>query len=126
MDTLGLILGVCVTPANVPEREGGMILLKRVLSWFVWLRVLWADTGYSGPDFAQQVRGLRPKLQVDIVPRLGNTSGFHVLRKRWIVERTFGWLMKQRRLVRDYEVTESSAESLIYISMIRIMTRRLA
>ena len=126
VDTLGLILGVCVTPANVPEREGAMILLKRVLSWFVWLRVLWADTGYSGPNFAQQVRGLRPKLQVDVVPRLGNTSGFHVLRKRWIVERTFGWLMKQRRLVRDYEVTESSAESLIYISMIRIMTRRLA
>ena len=119
-------LGVAVTPANMPEREGAMILLKRVLAWFLWLRVLWADGGYSGPDFANQVRQLRPKLRVEVVPRLEQGSGFKVLRRRWVVERTFGWLMKQRRLVRDYEATESSAEAMLYISMIRIMLRRLA
>ena len=126
VDTLGLILGVAVTPANVPEREGAMVLLKRVLGWFIWLRLLWADGGYTGPDFAANVRQIRPKLRVEVVPRLGQGPGFKVLRRRWVVERTLGWLMKQRRLVRDYEHTESSAKAFIYISMIRTMLRRLA
>ena len=61
VDTLGLVLGVLVTAANVPEREGGQTLLGRTLKWFAWLRLLWVDGGYSGPDFAQGVRGLSPK-----------------------------------------------------------------
>jgi len=126
VDTLGLVLGVLVTAANVPEREGAQRLLTGVLGWFTWLRRLWVDGGYSGPEFAQWVRGLRPKLVVEVVKRCGKATGFAVLPRRWIVERTFGWLMRHRRLVRDYERTETSAEAWIYIAMIRIQLRRLA
>ena len=120
------MLGVLVTAASVPEREGAQALLGRVLGWFTWLRRLWVDGGYSGPEFAQWVRGLRPKLTVEVVKRCAKKDGFTVLPRRWIVERTFGWLMRHRRLVRDYERTETSAEAWIYIAMIRIQLRRLA
>lgn len=126
VDTLGLVLAVLVTPANVTERDGGQMLLARVLGWFTWLRILWVDGGYTGETFAQWVKGLRPKLAVQVVKRSDTTSGFNVLPHRWIVERTFGWLMHHRRLVRDYETTQTSAEAWIHIAMIRIQLRRLA
>jgi transposase len=126
VDTLGLLLGVVITPANITEREGGKILLGRVLGCFNWLRILWVDGGYNGENFAQWVKRLRHQLVVEIVKRSDNTAGFKVLPRRWVVERTFGWLMKQRRLVRDYETSDSSAEAWIYIAMIRIQLRRLA
>ncbi|HEV8544083.1 MAG TPA: transposase [Verrucomicrobiae bacterium] len=96
------------------------------MNWFTWLRLLRVDGGYSGPDFAQRVRGLRPKLAVEVVKRCDQTRGFKILPRRWVVERTFGWLMRHRRLVRDYEQTETSAQAWIYIAMIRIQLRRLA
>ena len=96
------------------------------LGWYTWLRILWVDGGYTGETFARWVKGLRPKLAVEVVKRSDDTSGFKVLPRRWVVERTFGWLMRQRRLVRDYETTETSAEAWIYIAMIRIQLRRLA
>jgi transposase len=126
VDTLGLVLGVAVTPADTTERDGAQLLLGRVLVWFAWLRMLWVDGGYSGEAFAQWVKGLRPKLAVEVVKRSDIARGFKILPHRWIVERTFGWLMHHRRLVRDYETTESSAEAWIYIAMIRIQLRRLA
>ena len=102
------------------------MLLGRVLGWFTWLRILWVDGGYTGETFANWVKSLRPKLAVDVVKRSDTAKGFKVLARRWVIERTFGWLMHQRRLVRDYETTESSAEAWIYIAMIRIQLRRLA
>lgn len=126
VDTLGLVLGVRVTPASTPEREGAKALLAPLLGWFTWLRLLWVDGGYCGPAFAQWVQGLRPKLKVEVVKRSDDIRGFVVLPRRWVVERTFGWLMRQRRLVRDYETTETSAEAWVYIAMIRIQLRRLA
>ena len=126
VDTLGLVLGAVVTAASVPEREGAQTLLGQALAWFSWLRILWVDGGYSGPDLAQWVRGLRPKLKVEVVKRGEDASGFKVLPRRWVVERTFGWLMRHRRLVRDYEQSETSAQAWIYIAMIRIQLRRLA
>jgi len=126
VDTLGLVLGVAVTPASTPERAGAQLLLGRVLGWFTWLRILWVDGGYTGELFARWVQRLRPKLAVTVVKRSDATVGFKVLPRRWVVERTFGWLMRQRRLVRDYETTETSAEAWIYIAMIRIQLRRLA
>ena len=88
--------------------------------------MLWGDSGYRGPAFAQWVKSIRPKLEVEEVKRSTQARGFAVLPRRWVVERTFGWLMRQRRLVRDYETTETSAEAWIYIAMIRIQLRRLA
>lgn len=126
VDTLGLLLAVCVTPASTPERAGARQLLAGALQWFSWLRRLWVDGGYSGPEFAAWVRTQRRKLGVEVVSRLAGQRGFAVLPKRWIVERTFGWLMKQRRLVRDYEVKAEHAEGWIYIAMRGIMVRRLA
>ena len=126
VDTLGLVLGVAVTPASTTERDGAQLLLSRVLGWFTWLRILWVDGGYTGETFAQWVKCLRPKLAVTVVKRSDDTVGFKVLPRRWVVERTFGWLMRQRRLVRDYETTETSAAAWIYIAMIRIQLRRLA
>jgi transposase len=126
VDTLGLVLGVLVTAGSVPEREGAQCLLGRLLPWFTWLRRMWVDGGYSGPDFAHWVRSVRPKLDVEVVKRSDDLSGFQVLPRRWVVERTFGWLMRQRRLVRDYEKTDSSAEAWIFVAMIRIQLRRLA
>ena len=126
VDTLGLLLGVHVTPASTPEREGAQALLARVLPWLVWLRLLWVDGGYTGAAFAAWVRGLRPKLVVTVVKRSDHASGFTVLPRRWVVERTFGWLMRHRRLVRDYETTEASAEAFVLLAMIRVQIRRLA
>lgn len=126
VDTLGLVLGVAVTPASTTERDGAQLVLGRVLGWFTWLRILWVDGGYTGETFARWVKTLRPKLAVTVVKRSDDTAGFKVLPFRWVVERTFGWLMRHRRLVRDYETTESSAEAWIHIAMIRIQLRRLA
>ena len=126
MDTLGLLLGVHVTPASTPERAGAQALLARVLPWLVWLRILWVDGGYTGAAFAAWVRGLRPKLAVTVVKRSDHASGFTVLPRRWVVERTFGWLMRHRRLVRDYETIEAGAEAFVLLALIRVQLRRLA
>jgi transposase len=126
VDTLGLVLGVVVTPADTTERAGGKAVLARVLVWLTSLRLLWVDGGYTGAIFAQWVKALRAKLVVEVVKRSDDVQGFKVLPRRWVVERTFGWLMYQRRLVRDYERTLASAEAWIYIAMIRIQLRRLA
>lgn len=126
VDTLGLVLGAAVQPASTPERAGARALLAPVLPRFTGLRKLWVDGGYTGQDFAAWVKTHRPKLDVEVVKRRDDISGFKVLPKRWVVERTFGWLMRQRRLVRDYEQTETSATAWILVAMIRIMLRRLA
>jgi transposase len=126
VDTLGLLLGILVTPANTTERDGAQTLLQRTLSVFTWLRLLWVDGGYAGPAFAEWVKNLRSKLDVQVVKRSDDVTGFKVLPRRWVAERTFAWLMRHRRLVRDFETTETSAEAWAYIAMIRIQLRRLA
>ena len=128
VDTLGLLLAVCVTPADVPEREGARGFLSKALACFGWLRCLFADQGYNGPDFAGWVASRRKTgtLRLEVVARPEAQRGFSVLFKRWIVERTLGWFMKHRRLVRNYEVKPENAEAWLYIAMIGIMLRRLA
>jgi len=99
---------------------------ERVADWFPRLRRLWVDGGYTGEDFRGWVRAQWHRLQVEVVKRSDDLRGFVVLPRRWVVERTFGWLMRHRRPVRDYERTESSAEAWIHLAMIRIQLRRLA
>jgi transposase len=96
------------------------------LAWFAWLRLLWVDGGYTGPEFANWVKSRRSKLKVEVVKRSDDVRGFKVRPRRWVVERTFGWLLHHRRLVRDYETTITSAEAFVYIAMIRRQLRRLA
>lgn len=128
VDTLGLLLAVCVTPADVPEREGARGFLGKAWACFRWLRCLFADQGYGGPDFAAWVAKHRKTgtLRLEVVARPEGQRGFNVLFKRWIVERTFGWFMKHRRLVRNYEVKAENAEAWLLIAMIGVMLRRLA
>jgi putative transposase len=128
VDSLGLLLGLCVTPANLSEKAGARSFLSQALQWFGWLRCLWADQAYGGSAFAAWVAEHRKtgKLRLEVVPRLKDQRGFKVLAKRWIVERTFGWFMQHRRLVRDYETKSEHAEAWIHISMIGLMLRRLA
>ena len=126
VDTAGRLLGRAITPASTPERAGAQTLLQRVLPGLAALRLLWADGGYSGPAFAQWVQDVQPALKVEVVKRSDDTHGFAVRPRRWVVERTFGWFMRHRRLVRDYEKTETSAQAFGYLAMIRLQLRRLA
>jgi putative transposase len=127
VDTLGLVLWALVTPASVQDRDGAKSLLGRVLGILRRLQVIWADGAYLGWLVAW-VKGQRPsgKLHLQIVSKQEGQKGFAVLPKRWIGERTFGWLIKSRRLVRDYEIRTDHSEAFIYIAMLRLMLRRLA
>ncbi len=126
VDTQGFLLGVRVGPADVPDRKGGLGVLERIGGVFKRLKKMWVDGGYSGPNFASEAKEHHPLLEVEVVKRSDDVKGFKVLHRRWVVERTFGWFMQQRRLVRDYERTESSAEGWIFLAMIGVQLRRLA
>lgn len=128
VDTLGLVLRVWVGAASVGEREGGKRVLKRVKEMdkaVSRLHTLWVDGGFDGEPFMQWVMHVCRWI-VQVVLRPEQAKGFVLLKKRWVVERTFGWLMGSRRLVRDYELLPETSETLIYLAMIRIMVRRLA
>ncbi|ACC83046.1 IS5 family transposase [Nostoc punctiforme] len=128
VDTLGLVLQVLVTAANVGERSGGKQVLKRVKHSkqnISRLTTIWVDGGFDGDSFMQWVMNFCRWI-VQVVLRPEPAKGFVLLKKRWVVERTFGWLMGCRRLVRDYELLPETSETFIYLAMIRIMVRRLA
>ena len=127
VDCLGLILLMIITPASVQDRDAARPLIKALVSLYGRLQIIWADGGYLGA-LVNWVKQLRPfgKLRLEIVRRCDPFRGFKVLPKRWIVERTFGWFFKSRRLCRDYEVRLHHSESMIRICMIRLMVRRLA
>jgi putative transposase len=127
VDTLGLLLWVIVGPASVQDRDGARPLLQAVLQCFGGLRKIWADSGYAGAlvQWFQEQVGPRDCV-LEIVRRLEGIRGFHVVPQRWIVERTLGWLVKSRRLARDYETATQSSEAMIYLTMIRLMLKRLA
>ena len=128
VDTLGLIILALVTSADVQDQDGAKALLEPVLSVLRRLQVIWADAKYGVHWLLDWVKGQRPygKLHLEVVAKPPGQKGFAVLPRRWIVERTFGWLVRSRRLVRDYEVRTDHSEAFIYIAMIRIMLRRLA
>jgi len=126
VDVLGLRLTVVVSKASVPERDGARLLLKRALAQhFERLALIWADGGYTGQDFYNWVLEHCGWL-VEIVKRSDDAKGFVILPRRWIVERTFGWLYRFRRLSKDYEVLPETSEAWIYAAMVRIMLQRLA
>lgn len=127
VDTRGLLLAVLVTGANVQDREGAKQLLTsfyRVSFQSFRLKRIWADAGYQGALISWTQAAFAWKL--DIVRRTKHQAGFELLPKRWLVERTFAWLVRNRRLSRDYERLPQTSEAFIYVAMIRLMTRRLA
>jgi transposase len=128
VDTLGLLMAVHVVAANVPEREGAKQLLNQVnqdRERFPRLARIWVDGGFSGEDFMRWVIDTFRWI-LDTVLRPQGAQGFVLLPKRWVVERTYGWLHWCRRLNVDYEHLTASSEALIHIAMIRIMVRPLA
>src|SRR6266542_2756772 len=122
-----VILAIMITPASVQDRVAAKSLIKLLITMYGRLQIIWADGGYLG-TLVKWVKQLRPfgKLKLEIVRRCDRAKGFKVLPKRWIVERTFGWLYKSRRLCRDYEVRLDHSEAMIRICMIRLMLKRLA
>ncbi|TAN35394.1 IS5 family transposase [Patescibacteria group bacterium] len=124
VDTLGLILEVVVHAADIQDRDGAKLVLKRIKKHFLKLKLIWADGGYAGKLVwrAKRYCGWR----ITIIKRSDGHKGFEVLPKRWIVERTFSWLYKYRRLRTDYEYRADTGEALIHVAMIHIMTRRLS
>ena len=124
VDTLGLLLVVVVLSAHVQDRDGAKMVFLRAKRCCSRLRLIWADGGYAG----QLVRWTAATCGwvLRIVKRSDAQRAFVVLPKRWIVERTFGWLNKWRRLSKDYERFPQTSEALIQLAMVALMVRRLA
>ncbi len=123
VDTLGLLLTVVVTAASVQDRDGAHQLLARLREKFSTITLVWADGGYAGRlvVWAESVLAVT----VSIVKRRDDTRGFVVLPRRWVVERSFAWLTRYRRLVRVYERDPAHHEALIWWATVHHMTRRL-
>jgi putative transposase len=124
VDTLGLILRCAVHPADVQDRDGAELVLAGLSGQFPRLRKVWADRGYAG-QLLEKAKAWG-KWVLEIVKRSDKAPGFEVLPHRWIVERTFGWLGRCRRLSKDYEVFTATSEAMIRLAMIRLMVKRLA
>lgn len=129
-DTNGLLLGVVVTPASVQDRDGAKVLLCMFCHGMLSLLMIFADGGYAGKleEFVLEMGrlfGMGSNFALGIIKKLEDQKGFIVLPRRWVIERSFGWLVKQRRLTRDHEKNPRHHESFVYIAFIGVMTRRL-
>jgi putative transposase len=124
VDTMGLLLMVVVHIASIQDRDGAKFVLEKVKGRFSRLQLIWADGGYAGTliDWVKEVCGW----VLEIVKRSDDMKGFQVLPHRWIVERTFAWLGRYRRLSKDYEGLPETSEAMIYAAMTHLMVRRLA
>jgi putative transposase len=125
VDTLGLVITVVVHSAGVQDRDGARLVLTKLREHFCWLKKVWADAAYAGPKLAAWVKSVFAWV-LEIVTRADEAVGFQVQPKRWLVERTFGWLNRSRRLSKDYERLPETEEAWIYAAMTRLMLRRLA
>jgi putative transposase len=126
VDTIGLILVVIIHAADIQDRDGAELVLGALRHRCSRLRLIWADGGYAG-RLVERVRGLRERnrLRLEIVKRTDDKRGFVLLPRRWVVERTFAWLGRNRRLSKDYEALPETGEAFIKLAMIHLMVRRL-
>jgi len=124
VDTLGLLLCVVVTAASVQDRDGARPLLELLAASCQRVRLIWADGGYAGKLVDWSRDTLRIVLQ--IVKRSEDVTGFVVLPRRWVVERTLAWIIRHRRCARDYERLPAHHEAMVRWSMIHITSRRLS
>lgn len=124
VDTEGFLLAAVVTAANIGDRVGAKLLIITLLNICTQLKLIWADAGYDGKAFAGWVQAVA-RIRVQIVKRT-EAHTFKVLPRRWVVERSLGWLMRYRRLARDYERRPEHHEAMLYWATVWIMTRRLA
>ena len=124
VDTLGLLQVVAVHVASVQDSDGAKLVLRRALGRFPRLRLIWADQGYKGHfvTWARAATGWA----VEVVAKPKGQQGFAVLPRRWVVERTFAWLGRSRRLSKDYEGLPETHEAWVHVAMIHLMLKRLA
>ena len=122
VDTMGLQIAVVVHAADIQDRDGGFLVLQRIFGCFSRLKLIWADGAYAG-EFVVLAKDLFNRT-IEVIKRSDDVKGFRILPKRWIVERTFGWLSMYRRHSRDYEKLPENSEAMVYISMIQLMLNR--
>jgi transposase len=124
-DTLGLLVGAVVHAASIQDRDGAPDVLNAIRSCWPWLRHVFADGGYAG-DKLQAALADKGQWTLEIIRRSDKAHGFEVLPRRWVVERTFAWLGRCRRLAKDWEKSIASATAFLLVAHIRLLTRRIA
>src|SRR5438445_7205272 len=124
VDVEGLLLAVVVTAANVGDRMGAKLLVIALLNTCTRLKLIWADSGYDGAPLTEWIRSVAG-IALQVIKRT-ELHVFRVVPRRWVVERSFGWLLRYRRLVRDYERRTEHHEAMVYWAAVLFMTRRLA
>jgi transposase len=119
------MLHAVVHSADIQDRDGGVLVMTTLFGLFPFLLKLYADGGYQGPGFQKAVTAAMSQVNVEIVKRSDQAKGFVVLPKRWVVERTFAWIGRCRRLAKDWECLNHKARSFVQLASIRLMLRRL-
>jgi transposase len=126
VDTRGLLMHAVVHAADLQDRDGGVLLMGALFGLYPFLLKLYADGGYQGPEFQAGLRRVCRQVEVEIVKRSDAAAkGFVVLPRRWIVERTIGWLNRCRRLAKDRECLNRSGLAFLRWASIRLMVRKL-
>ena len=124
-DTGGLLVTAIVHAADIQDRDGAPGVLKSIQRAFPWLRHVFADGGYAGAKLEQALAKIGT-WTLEIVKRCDPAKGFHLLPRRWVVERTIAWLNRNRRLAKDFEATIVSAEAWLFLASVQLIIRRLA
>ena len=114
-----------VHPADIQDRDGGILVLETLFGMFPFLRKLFGDSGYQGLKFHRALAKILPQLETEIIKRSDRAKGFEVLPRRWVVERTFAWLNRCRRLAKDWENLNLNALAFLKLASIRLMLRKL-
>ena len=120
-----MLLHAIVHPADIQDRDGGILLLSTLFGLYPFLKKLFADGGYQGEQFQAALAEILPRLKTEIVKRSDCAKGFEVLPRRWIVERTIAWLNRCRRLAKDWENLNRKALAFLRLASIRLMLRKL-
>jgi transposase len=124
-DTLGLLVAAIVHTADIQDRDGAPDVLASIRASFPWLRHVFADGGYAGEKLESALRG-KGDWTLEIVKRSDAAKGFVLLPRRWVVERTFAWFGRNRRLAKDFEETIESSTAWLLLASVQLMTRRIA
>jgi transposase len=124
-DTGGRLVGAEVHRADIQDRDGAALVIEAIHQLFPWLRHLFADSVYNGPNLHAALTKFG-NWTIEIVKRAADAIGFELLPRRWVVERTFAWLNRNRRLAKDFEASIASAKAWVYIASVQLLTRRLA
>ena len=125
VDTQGLPLRIVVHSAGMQDRDGAALVLDKIRNSFPWLELVWADNGYNAHQVAAAVARV-PSLRIEIVKRSDDMKGFVVLPRRWVVERTFSWFGRNRRLAKDWENLATTLKTFVVLASIQLAIRRLA